>query len=68
MARLAPIVPIKKRKHSLAEQRFSFAPRARMFCKAAESGGLKTVKVAPGKYRRIAADHPWYRKKRLPDG
>lgn len=66
--RPAPVVPIRKAKHSLAELRFSTTPRARIFVKTAESrGALKIVKVGPGKYRRIAANHPWYRKPRLPD-
>jgi hypothetical protein len=65
--RPAPIIPVPKVKHSLAEQRFSRVPGSRANAATAESVEFKTVHCSPSPRRRIRADHPWYRKKRLPD-
>lgn len=65
--RVAPIVPVKRGKHSGAQQRFSRTVRDRSIAVTAESVEFKTVQCSPSPRRRIAAGHPWYRMKRLPD-
>lgn len=65
--RPAPIVPVPKVKHSLIEQAFSSTPRNRADVKSLESVEFEPLRPKPSLRRRIRADHPWYRMKRLPD-
>lgn len=69
--RPAPIVPLEKderAKHSGAELRFSDMPRNRSIAGFLESIAFTPVNAKPSQRRRIRAEHPWYRMKRLPDG
>lgn len=69
--RPAPVVPLEKdekAKHSLAELRFSHMPANRQDAAAIEVVEFKRVHAMASSRRRIRPDHPWYRKKRLPDG
>lgn len=72
MARSAPIVPLEKserRKYSDATHRFSDTINRSFGARCREEEEIEVFeKPKPSARRRIAPTHPWYRKKRLPDG